>query len=1497
MNALQQKCRPKHQVLVLKCYPRTAKGAVDVKPNSSELSYLLFYAQSRRSKIQKVGSFLEKKTASDVYRQRIGNVQVTLQILTALIEKTPKDLPLFASCVLQILEQILKSRDITMVESSIPTFEAFCNHHDPASLLGDQAYLRQYLYIVQQYASLASTRAFPGKFEPSKPIALRWRNAGLKAIKSVASSDALSSVTSQQYELAVPMILENLWTDNEDFLDVLHQRAEMEEKLGGALLRRRTSVATVQTAGSEANTNPIALADTAVDMDKLAEEDTGVLAMECLRQIFIATNRSQVHAATVALLKFIQERVSQQEDVVKTDTNGSDNGWAIKMFLLAARWSPVADRFTILVTAMDTLTKQPLSDETLRQHIVLVAMIAALLRSDINLIGLSVMDILLQFIAQIRRLVQIPGDPNSIRNEAPLPGQPDPRFSSGAQFANKADQVSAERKDLLFRLQECIGDLATHVYYADQISDMISTILQKLKPSRTSSTSVSPHGDKSDSTPKSSVHALADEHHVDSLFALTVAKIAALRAIKSVLLVANPRTKRSGNVVLSRSRVPVQVWDGTQWLLRDPDGLVRKAYADAVITWLDRETTSADWKARDETARSALKNRELQGQSLARRAVSSASAREKPVKVPRSQFLQLLHLTIYDNAVQYVDYETDIVLLHCLLAKLVDKRGVNAARYGLPMIFRLQEDIQDAETPIHKVRLGSLVHGYFWILTEKFNFEGSIVGRAIHNEIVRRRSKNFWVEGINIPAPLVDLIGTPGTTRSQLRLPLKEIESEALLPFDERLALVECVCAAYQEQTVSPPQSPAGSPGRSFSHPILGSNLSPIPTIETEHEIPALYREQMVSDWSREAVLAAVQSASKSASLNGSRAGTTGTNRLTANGGLTINGHSLRPDRSSPHGSRTNLRPSSSPSGDTPGSPKGAKLRKSSLRSRHSPPPASPVEPQEQLTSVEQLKLVLSGQLQPPQSMHGGHHTSLLLHPHHQPNQQHAMLLRDGDDSSSDSLVSYDMTPASYPSTRLLLTTPPPSAVAKTVHSTITAPSPGTASPPSPAAHSAPTPPTTTPQQAKRTQKPSPVPPLPTGLALPFPDGGSPRLSKTLFQQQQHDYRPSTATTARRSLKSRGGGRDRSVEQQQRTFSSASWATMDGARRETPSPPPHISSRASNTKLTATAARALHTNPPQPAKVVPVYGTGPPPEPPKPSPEYVDDAAAERGARIARRKRHAEMLKNAGGLKEMMRLQQQQQASEGKKDSKPTPLKRRFWKDVNVREVDAPHPLTSLICRALDIAADDALPTPPSAPPSPPPSSATSTPTPSSASPRPLAGDHDPTKDGLSLRERQEQAYESTVSFLTSRVWPGVSIQPVLDGDMIMPRKQEPGTREVVQGWILALSPFELAGLERATLAGKSLLAAARLVVEWSEEGAHAQQPKSDVAFSPEGEGKKRFGVEEAARAVSLEVSWQTGRWGEVEDTHDVEREDLRRQLGSAVLLVAGNGKGFAPKN
>ncbi|KAH8886699.1 hypothetical protein GQ53DRAFT_784706 [Thozetella sp. PMI_491] len=1116
MNAIQQKCRPKHQVLVLKCYPRTTKGAVDVKPNSSELSYLLFYAQSRRTKIQKVGSFLEKKTASDVYRQRIGNVQVTLQILTALIEKAPKDLPLYATNILKILEQILKSNDITMVESSLPTFEAFCENHDGTSLLADQAYLQQYVSVVRQYATLASTRTHPGKTQPSKPVWLRWRNSGLEAIRAVASADALSSVTGRQYDVVVPMILENLWTDNEDFLEVLLQRAQMEEKVeAGLQLKRRTSVATVRTAetGGDANTNPIALAGTALDVDKLAEEDIGVLAMQCLKQIFEIPNRSLIHAATVALLKFIKERVDQQEDVVKTNIKtGKDSGWAIKMFGLVARWAPVQDRYTILLTALETLHQTPLTDETIQHHIVVTAMIQALLQSDVNLIGLSIMDVLTQLIAHIRRLVQMPGDPNSMRSDPPGPGQPDPRSPTTIKVAEKAEWTAAQRKELLSRLQYGIGDLATHVYYADQISDMVSTILMKLKPSRSNSTaSSSPQGEKADGT------ASGEDPHLDSLFSLTVAKTAALRAVKSILMVANPRQKTQDHMRLSRNKVPIQVWEGTHWLLRDPDGYVRKAYVDALLAWLDRETTPADLKARDETAthRSSMKHRELPAVTFARRAVSSASNRgEKPVKIPRSHFLQLLHLAIYDNALQYLDYETDIVLLHVLLGKLVNSLGVNAVRYGVPMIFRLQEDIQDAETPIAKVRLGSLVHGYFWVLTEKFDFEASVVGRAIHNEIIRRRSKHFWVEGVHIPPPLLELVGTPGMARPQPKLPFREIESEALLPFDDRVSLVECVCTAYQESASSPPASPtATSPGRSFTHPILSSTLSTIPTVDSEKEIPSQFREQMLTDWSRETVLAAVQAGSKSASLNGSRTGTTGTgpgqgSRLTVNGAAS-NGHA-RGGATSPYTSQGNLRPSSSPA---PGPTNGqlshaAKLRKSSVRSNASPRPGSTSSRGQAVTSVEQLKLVLSGHLQPPP-------TGTLY-----------------DDDSDDSLVSYDMTPSELsfnPAAVDTITVGHEQTGAEAMPRTVTVTLQRTPSIGGGPLSSHPTTEEVSDEEPE-TETVPPVPPLPSGFE------GKASTIVAPPPQEQANTLPRPATS-RRSIKSRGGA-DRAL--------SSSWGAVSG---------------------------------------------------------------------------------------------------------------------------------------------------------------------------------------------------------------------------------------------------------------------------------------------------------------------------------------------------------------
>lgn len=157
---------------------------------------------------------------------------------------------------------------------------------------------------------------------------------------------------------------------------------------------------------------------------------------------------------------------------------------------------------------------------------------------------------------------------------------------------------------------------------------------------------------------------------------------------------------------------------------------------------------------------------------------------------------------------------------------------------------------------------------------------------------------------------------------------------------------------------------------------------------------------------------------------------------------------------------------------------------------------------------------------------------------------------------------------------------------------------------------------------------------------------------------------------------------------------------------------------------------------------------------------------------------------------------------------------------------------------------------------------------------------HDPdNRSGRqNLRERQKAVAEPIIAYLKSHVFPGIDIEPTLSEDSIVPRPQPELTTEVVRGWVSGLPAFELAALERGVLATKSLLIAVRLLVGWSRE---FQDIRSKV------QDGQAFDIEKAAEAASLEVLHQTEQWGEVEDTHDVDAADIRRQLGSMILLIS----------
>ncbi|OAP58103.1 hypothetical protein AYL99_07193 [Fonsecaea erecta] len=892
IHSAKQKCRPKHQVLVLKCYPKYQKNVQEVKPMSSELSYLLYYASTRRNKLQKVGAFLEKKNAGDVWKGRLGNVQVTLQILAAIIEKAPRDLSLYSRSVLTILDSVLRSKDVNMVEDSIPTFEAYCKYVDVASLTADQQRAQQYISLVQHYAGFAlKTKPSDKKQGDSIPLSLRWRRIGLRAIRAVVASDALAVDSSRQLNLVMPVILENMSLEEENILSTLQQRAKTSERMDDeSARRRRMSIATVTTVDT-IDGDPAAAVETTAGADKVAEDEVRALALRCLKQIFsvgIGSTRGQTRLATALTLKFI---ASKNPPKVTPETSRTGN-WATSLFEAIARWTPVQDRFIIVVTAMETLVRSPVAEGVLEKQLVLTTMIDWLLSSPVNLIGLSVMDVLLGFIQHMLVLLQL-GGPNA---RMPQPHREDTlgfyreakeAFDPGSiltenkmsRTPSKELTASPVRQELLERLQKCIASLSNHIYYTDQISDMLTAILARLKPSPQSDV---PTSAAAINDPAAATKAIAESANIhedtntSTFFSFATARVAACRVIKEILVRANSRRSATGAPIEARARVGVQVWEGTQWLLKDEDHEVRFAYVDALLAWLKLETTKSDMLLpRDGNRKQAQSKKHLGENGVAKRAVSSASRKEN--KPTRSNFLALLHLAVYDSVLEDVENESNLLLLYLLLTKLVERLGVNAVRSGLPMILRLQETALNGEvvSTSGRVNVASVVHGYLWTIADNFDFETSPIGQEINAEISRRKRFGIWLERVKFPALSVEDIRH--LRKGDQKPPLYNEEAvETIKPFLSIANIVEEIASAYDSTLLTPPTSAPSSPGRIFSVPSLGFGYgygaAPQPKPSREDQLPQKVKDEMAAGWSREACIAAVEKES-AASVTGSRTG------------------------------------------------------------------------------------------------------------------------------------------------------------------------------------------------------------------------------------------------------------------------------------------------------------------------------------------------------------------------------------------------------------------------------------------------------------------------------------------------------------------------------------------------------------------------------------------------------------------------------------------------
>ncbi|KAH3683968.1 hypothetical protein WICPIJ_005043 [Wickerhamomyces pijperi] len=134
------------------------------------------------------------------------------------------------------------------------------------------------------------------------------------------------------------------------------------------------------------------------------------------------------------------------------------------------------------------------------------------------------------------------------------------------------------------------------------------------------------------------------------------------------------------------------------------------------------------------------------------------------------------------------------------------------------------------------------------------------------------------------------------------------------------------------------------------------------------------------------------------------------------------------------------------------------------------------------------------------------------------------------------------------------------------------------------------------------------------------------------------------------------------------------------------------------------------------------------------------------------------------------------------------------------------------------------------------------------------------------LRKAQEELYRPVIAQIEELLGSKLTF---LDSDVdgLRGNRQPLETSLAAREFLHTLSYYDLVAVEKVTLTAKSLICGLLTVQNKSLK-------TSDIE------------LEEIAKLATLEIIYQTERWGEVEDTHDVDYQDIRRHINSCGILA-----------
>ncbi|KAJ2485052.1 plasma membrane localization protein [Coemansia sp. RSA 2320] len=427
----------KHASLIERCFPPEKSG--ETVPNSNELSYLIYYVQSKPAKLTKVGAYLSKRIAKDVQRRHRTEVYVGLRIYNALLGACARDLNFFAKDVLCTLDTALLADDNGFTEVATETFALFCRFHAGHTLAIDKDLCAFYSRLITHFATCAQA-PFTGQQDCTMKIEM-----GLRALQAVAESQA-TYATDCYYEL--PRIV-------------------------GALLSRIAS-APASMSSTHAVSKQLASVGGHDAAESLPDNDQlGHHAWRCLETLVSRSHGQHSRAIIAEIFSYLDCKQHWQPV-------------ALCVFVVTSAISQLQSQDqnmviveTLALLADDSLVSRVYLDDVPHQTSDMVE------HSPYILVGISAMEALNVLVAFMLKSTESEQQPLSDHQlfAATL-------SATTTTITAPGDTASALQSDMLdqtgpvsdyYHLLSAIGGLAKHQYYSDQLVDMAGYLVLQLR--------------------------------------------------------------------------------------------------------------------------------------------------------------------------------------------------------------------------------------------------------------------------------------------------------------------------------------------------------------------------------------------------------------------------------------------------------------------------------------------------------------------------------------------------------------------------------------------------------------------------------------------------------------------------------------------------------------------------------------------------------------------------------------------------------------------------------------------------------------------------------------------------------------------------------------------------------------------------------------------------------------------------------------------------------